>query len=64
MRLSSDRIITTHAGSLPRPDDVAQVLYDVLEDQPIDLLDGELGGSCHGGAHRRSSCGCSALGSS
>lgn len=36
MRLSTDRIITTHAGSLPRPDDVAQMLYDVLADKPID----------------------------
>jgi 5-methyltetrahydropteroyltriglutamate--homocysteine methyltransferase len=36
MRLSTDRILTTHAGSLPRPDDVAQMLYDVLADKPID----------------------------
>ena len=36
MRLSTDRILTTHAGSLPRPDDVAQMLFDVLEDKPID----------------------------
>jgi len=27
MQLSTDHILTTHAGSLPRPDDVAQMLY-------------------------------------
>ena len=36
MRLSEDSIITTHAGSLPRPDDVAQMLYDVLDEKPVD----------------------------
>jgi methionine synthase II (cobalamin-independent) len=36
MRLSTDRILTTHAGSLPRPDDLAQMLFDVLEEKPID----------------------------
>jgi 5-methyltetrahydropteroyltriglutamate--homocysteine methyltransferase len=36
MRLSTDRILTTHAGSLPRPDDLAQMLYDVLDEKPID----------------------------
>jgi 5-methyltetrahydropteroyltriglutamate--homocysteine methyltransferase len=28
MRLSTDRILTTHAGSLPRPDDLLETLYD------------------------------------
>lgn len=36
MRLSTDRILTTHAGSLPRPDDLAQMLYDVLDEKPVD----------------------------
>jgi 5-methyltetrahydropteroyltriglutamate--homocysteine methyltransferase len=36
MKLSEERIITTHAGSLPRPDDVAQMLYDVLDEKPVD----------------------------
>jgi 5-methyltetrahydropteroyltriglutamate--homocysteine methyltransferase len=36
MNLSTDRILTTHAGSLPRPDDLAQMLFDVLEEKPID----------------------------
>ena len=26
MKLSTDRILTTHVGSLPRPDDVAEAL--------------------------------------
>src|SRR3954453_4506799 len=36
MNLSTDRILTTHPGSLPRPDDLAQMLFDVLEEKPID----------------------------
>ncbi len=36
MRTSSDRILTTHAGSLPRPEDLARMLYDVLEDKTVD----------------------------
>ena len=28
MRLSTDRMLTTHAGSLPRPDDLLETLYD------------------------------------
>jgi 5-methyltetrahydropteroyltriglutamate--homocysteine methyltransferase len=36
MKLSNDRILTTHAGSLPRPDDLAQMLYDVLDENPVD----------------------------
>jgi 5-methyltetrahydropteroyltriglutamate--homocysteine methyltransferase len=35
MKLNDDRILTTHAGSLPRPDDVAQMLYDVLDEKPV-----------------------------
>ena len=36
MQLSTEHILTTHAGSLPRPDDVARMLYDVLDDKPVD----------------------------
>jgi 5-methyltetrahydropteroyltriglutamate--homocysteine methyltransferase len=36
MQLSTDRIITTHAGSLPRPEDVTQMLFDVLDEKEID----------------------------
>jgi 5-methyltetrahydropteroyltriglutamate--homocysteine methyltransferase len=38
MRVSTDRILTTHAGSLPRPDDVAQMLYDVLDEKTVDQV--------------------------
>jgi 5-methyltetrahydropteroyltriglutamate--homocysteine methyltransferase len=36
MQQSSERILTTHAGSLPRPADVTQMLFDVLDEKPID----------------------------
>jgi 5-methyltetrahydropteroyltriglutamate--homocysteine methyltransferase len=36
MRLSTDRILTTHAGSLPRPDDLTRMLFDVLDDKDVD----------------------------
>ena len=36
MQLSTERILTTHAGSLPRPDDLAQMLYKLLDDKPVD----------------------------
>ena len=36
MQLSTEHIITTHAGSLPRPDDLAQTMYDVLDGKPVD----------------------------
>jgi 5-methyltetrahydropteroyltriglutamate--homocysteine methyltransferase len=36
VKLSADRILTTHAGSLPRPDDLAQMLYDVMGEKPVD----------------------------
>jgi 5-methyltetrahydropteroyltriglutamate--homocysteine methyltransferase len=36
MQLSTDRILTTHAGSLPRPDDIAQMLFAVLDEKPVD----------------------------
>jgi 5-methyltetrahydropteroyltriglutamate--homocysteine methyltransferase len=36
MRLSTDRTLTTHAGSLPRPDDLAHMMYDVADGKPVD----------------------------
>jgi 5-methyltetrahydropteroyltriglutamate--homocysteine methyltransferase len=36
MQLSTDHILTTHAGSLPRPDDLAQMLFAVLDGKPVD----------------------------
>ena len=36
MQLSTEHILTTHAGSLPRPDDLAQTMYDVLDGKPVD----------------------------
>jgi 5-methyltetrahydropteroyltriglutamate--homocysteine methyltransferase len=36
MKLTSERILTTHAGSLPRPDDLATMMYDVLGEKPVD----------------------------
>jgi hypothetical protein len=36
VKLSADRILTTHAGSLPRPGDLAQMLYDVMGEKPVD----------------------------
>ena len=36
MQLSTEHILTTHAGSLPRPDDLARMLYDLLDDKPVD----------------------------
>jgi 5-methyltetrahydropteroyltriglutamate--homocysteine methyltransferase len=36
MQLSTERILTTHAGSLPRPDDIAQMLFAVLDERPVD----------------------------
>jgi methionine synthase II (cobalamin-independent) len=36
MEQSTNRILTTHAGSLPRPDDLARMMYDVLDKKPID----------------------------
>jgi 5-methyltetrahydropteroyltriglutamate--homocysteine methyltransferase len=36
MKLNGSRILTTHAGSLPRPDDLARMLYDVMGEKPVD----------------------------
>src|ERR1041384_7515525 len=36
MKLTRDRVLTTHAGSLPRPDDLAKMLYDVVDEKAVD----------------------------
>ncbi len=36
MKLSTDRILTTHVGSLPRPDDVAELLLEKERGEPYD----------------------------
>ncbi len=36
MKASTDRIRTTHAGSLPRPDDLAQMMFDVIDGKEVD----------------------------
>jgi 5-methyltetrahydropteroyltriglutamate--homocysteine methyltransferase len=36
MQLSTKHILTTHAGSLPRPDDLAHMMYNVLDGKPVD----------------------------
>ena len=36
MQRSTDRILTTHVGSLPRPDDLREMLQDVWSDTPPD----------------------------
>jgi 5-methyltetrahydropteroyltriglutamate--homocysteine methyltransferase len=37
MPRSTDHIVTTHAGSLPRPDDVVELIWSGIEDgQPVD----------------------------
>jgi 5-methyltetrahydropteroyltriglutamate--homocysteine methyltransferase len=36
MARTTDRIVTTHAGSLPRPDDVVDMIWGGIEGQPVD----------------------------
>ncbi|HEY7067737.1 MAG TPA: cobalamin-independent methionine synthase II family protein [Chloroflexota bacterium] len=36
MKRSTERILTTHTGSLPRPDDLAELMYDVMDGKPVD----------------------------
>jgi 5-methyltetrahydropteroyltriglutamate--homocysteine methyltransferase len=36
MKRSTDAILTTHTGSLPRPDDLVDLLYAAEEGQPVD----------------------------
>jgi 5-methyltetrahydropteroyltriglutamate--homocysteine methyltransferase len=36
MKRNTDRIRTTHAGSLPRPDDLTRMMWDGLDGKPVD----------------------------
>jgi 5-methyltetrahydropteroyltriglutamate--homocysteine methyltransferase len=36
MKLSTDRILTTHVGSLPRPDDLFELMLARMDGKPID----------------------------
>jgi 5-methyltetrahydropteroyltriglutamate--homocysteine methyltransferase len=36
MKRSTDRILTTHAGSLPRPPDLTRTMWDLLDGKPVD----------------------------
>jgi 5-methyltetrahydropteroyltriglutamate--homocysteine methyltransferase len=36
MQLSTDRILTTHVGSLPRPDDLFEMMLAKMDGQPVD----------------------------
>jgi 5-methyltetrahydropteroyltriglutamate--homocysteine methyltransferase len=36
MKRSAGQILTTHVGSLPRPDDLVQMLYAIADGEPID----------------------------
>jgi 5-methyltetrahydropteroyltriglutamate--homocysteine methyltransferase len=36
MKRSADRILTTHAGSLPRPPDLTRMMWDLLDEKPVD----------------------------
>src|SRR5580693_2863049 len=36
MKLSVDRLLTTHVGSLPRPDDLFEMMLDKMDGKPVD----------------------------
>src|SRR5262245_26680343 len=36
MQRSRDRILTTHAGSLPRPPDLTRIMWDLLDEKAVD----------------------------
>ena len=36
MKKSTDRILTTHAGSLPRPDDLTHMMWDLIDEKNVD----------------------------
>lgn len=36
MKRSSERILTTHAGSLPRPPDLTRMMWDLIDEKPVD----------------------------
>ncbi len=44
MQRSSERFLTTHTGSLPRPDDLIRMMYAKEEGVPVDpaALDGRV----------------------
>src|SRR5215831_5295602 len=39
MKWSTERILTTHTGSLPRPDDLIPLLYDQVAGKEVDAAD-------------------------
>jgi 5-methyltetrahydropteroyltriglutamate--homocysteine methyltransferase len=36
MKRSTDRILTTHAGSLPRPPDLTRMMWDLIDEKAVD----------------------------
>jgi 5-methyltetrahydropteroyltriglutamate--homocysteine methyltransferase len=42
MKISTDRILTTHTGSLPRPEDLDQMLFDREQGKNVNGLDGRV----------------------
>jgi 5-methyltetrahydropteroyltriglutamate--homocysteine methyltransferase len=36
MKLSTDRFLTTHVGSLPRPDDLFEMMLAKMDGRPVD----------------------------
>jgi 5-methyltetrahydropteroyltriglutamate--homocysteine methyltransferase len=36
MKRNVERIVTTHAGSLPRPDDLVRMMWDKIDGKPVD----------------------------
>ena len=36
MKRSTDRFLTTHVGSLPRPDDLVDMMMDRIDGKPVD----------------------------
>jgi 5-methyltetrahydropteroyltriglutamate--homocysteine methyltransferase len=42
MKISTDRILTTHTGSLPRPEDLDQMLFDREQGKNVEGLDGRV----------------------
>jgi 5-methyltetrahydropteroyltriglutamate--homocysteine methyltransferase len=36
VKRNTDRIRTTHAGSLPRPDDLTRLMWDSIDGKPVD----------------------------
>src|SRR5215831_15251036 len=56
---STDRIMTTHAGSLPRPDDVREMVFAKARGEPIDqaALDRRLAAAVKEVVERQTECG-------